>query len=415
MYRQLTYDMETMRNAWAELVGFRSPDMVGSIAPEIKPGTYTWRDREHYPGLQELMPPALYARFQPGAPPLCGNFPELEVVPTRQYYLSLPVCRASRRTMGQAQLNAEGYLIESTYQAGVPFPQPSGTWKAQQIVYNWVKRYMYAENLYAIQQAKGYTDNLKEDMATKGAVWRLQLQGRLAISPLGWYDRQAEERGETMSFSYYYFSPRDMFGSVMNTTKYRGWNDYDQYLLYIAQIRRIRKISGTDTQDISAGMDLIPDDAEIWSQKITPFRNPYTYSIIAEREFLMPAYSRDGSEYFSAQGLEVHNITFERRPCYVITLTQQDPSYIYRYRVLYVDRETFVILFMENYDRGGRLYRTTTGTYGWVPEAGLYTGITAVMHDHVDQHSTFSITYCHPAPWITRKHINILQLIRAGK
>lgn len=39
-YNKVTFDVEAMKRAWADLVGFKSPDETGKIAPEIKPGTY---------------------------------------------------------------------------------------------------------------------------------------------------------------------------------------------------------------------------------------------------------------------------------------------------------------------------------------------------------------------------------------
>jgi hypothetical protein len=414
-YALLTYSTDSMQKEWADLVGFKAPAAVGRIAPEIRPGTYTWQDKEKNPGLKELMWPLMYDRFNPGAPPFCGNFPVIEVVPTRQYYLSLPVCRASTAHRGKTSQDDQGYLLESTYTAGVPFPQPAGRFKAQQIAYNCLKRYLYPENFYSIQCAKGYANDLREDYSSKAAFWRLQLHGRVAIPPYGWYDRQAEEKGEITTMLMKNLSPRDMFGNLITITRYLGWKDYDQFLVYVAQLRRVRKISGTDTQDTAAGLDLIYEDAEGWSQKLTPYLNPYDFRLLAEREYLVPACSIDGAEYLQEKNLEWRNLKFERRPCYVLELTQLDPGYVYKKRILYIDRETFILLGVENYDRQGRLYRTLWPVYGWMPESGYFRGHQILMLDHVDQHSTFLTNYTIPAPWITRRHLNMLQLIKEGK
>ena len=37
-YNQHTYDVETMKRLGTEIVAFKSPDYVGKIAPEVKPG-----------------------------------------------------------------------------------------------------------------------------------------------------------------------------------------------------------------------------------------------------------------------------------------------------------------------------------------------------------------------------------------
>ncbi len=415
VYAELTYDVESMKKGWAELVDFRTPDVVGKIAPEIKLGKYTYEDKDKFPGLQELMWPTMYNRFKPGGPPHCGNFPEIEVVPTKQYYMSIPVIEATRANLGKAELDEKGYLIEETYEGGVPFPRPEGNFKPQQIVYNWVKNYLNPENACTLIRAKGYTAGLMEDFNSKATVWQVRLHSRVTIPPYGWFDEQARKSGETMAFTYYPLSPRDLYGNLITNTMFRGWDNFDQFLIYIAQLRRIRKISGTDTQDIAVGQDNIYEDSNMWSQKITPFRNPYSYGLIMEREYLVPAYTEKGSEYLSQKNLEWHNLKFERRPCYVLELTQLDRSYVYGTRILYIDKETFALLEMVNYDQKGRLYRTQFSMYAWHPEFGNYAIFQNLQADHLDLHSTWAILLCHPATWITRKHVSMNHLIKKGK
>ena len=89
-YNNLTYDVAVMKSLWAEVVGFKAPDVVGKVAPEIKPGIYSYKDKNKFP-FKELMCPELYTRFAPGGKPQVGNFPEIKVVPTRQYYYPLPI------------------------------------------------------------------------------------------------------------------------------------------------------------------------------------------------------------------------------------------------------------------------------------------------------------------------------------
>ncbi|RPJ01737.1 MAG: hypothetical protein EHM36_13140, partial [Deltaproteobacteria bacterium] len=91
-YKKVTYDVETMKRVWAETIGFRAPDVVGKVFPEIKPGKYTYKDKEKLP-FAKMMWKHLYDRFN--LPPKSGPrhvcyFTEIEIVPTRQYYHALP-------------------------------------------------------------------------------------------------------------------------------------------------------------------------------------------------------------------------------------------------------------------------------------------------------------------------------------
>jgi hypothetical protein len=91
-----------------------------------------------------------------------------------------------------------------------------------------------------------------------------------------------------------------------------------------------------------------------------------------------------------AKGLGVGNVRMERRPVIVVELTQLNKSYVYSKRVIYFDKETFMLYNSENYDRKGRLYRVWFNPYGFVPEFGDFnhTGGVQCWRDYIDIHST---------------------------
>jgi len=73
VWEYLKTDVEKAKMMTAELVGFKSPDLVGKIAPEIKPGKYTYKDLKDNPGLKDLFPPEFVQHIRPGGPPLRDN------------------------------------------------------------------------------------------------------------------------------------------------------------------------------------------------------------------------------------------------------------------------------------------------------------------------------------------------------
>lgn len=216
VYNKMTYDVAAMKSLWAEIVGFKAPEVVGKIAPEVEAGVYSCKDKNKHVGLKKLMIPKHYECFNPGGPPHAGNFPEIKVVPTRQYYWALPIAEATRKYKGQAKLDDQGYLVTDSYIAGYPFPIPSGKFKAQQIVYNYEKRYYNGENFYVIQHTKGFMKNLKEDHNSIVEWWDLRLQGRVTLEPYGWYDERAHREGEKSATVLSYLAPRDSFGTVFH-------------------------------------------------------------------------------------------------------------------------------------------------------------------------------------------------------
>jgi hypothetical protein len=415
-YSKLTYDVEAMKKGWAEVIGFKAPDVVGKIAPEIKPGIYSHQDKENLPGLRELMIPLQYDTFfKPGGPPHAGNFPEIEIVSTKQYYYALPIVEATKAHMGKAKLDDQGYLIPQSYTAGFPFSRPSGKFKAQQIMYNWEKRYTAWDNTMGLQHLMGFNKDLKTDFDSSARGWILKLQGRVMMEPHGWYDERARKLGEIKSVNFMTVAPRDYYGNVLNSISYLDPNKMDQMTAYVNMLRRTRKLSGTDLQDRAVGQDIILDDYEGFNRKFSPKRYPWRFELIDEREYLVPAFDQDGSTYFSEKALELRNIKFERRPTYVIKLTQTDPNYIYGSTILYIDQETFLYHHIENYDRKGRLYRTATNIWADIPEMGMHTAWQGVLRDYIDSHSNLSFAFSFPASWISREHVNLQSLIKGVK
>jgi hypothetical protein len=235
VYASLTYDVKKMKPTWAEALGFSATDEVGKIAPEIKPGTYSYRDKEKYPGLKKLMTPDWYKRFKPGAPPFAGNVPEIKVVPTRQYYWALPIAEATKKYAGQTKLDDQGYIVADTYVAGYPFPKPSGQFKAQQIMYNWEKHYMMWESFVAIGSSVGISKKLKIDKDAANDWYGLRLNGRVQIKPYGVFDARAKLRGEFKADLLTWVAPRDSYGNAFSIISYLDRDTWDFFLIYVRQ------------------------------------------------------------------------------------------------------------------------------------------------------------------------------------
>jgi hypothetical protein len=213
-----------------------------------------------------------------------------------------------------------------------------------------------------------------------------------------------EYRNFIMGFS----APRDVAGFAQSALYFVDPDKADQLMMYLPSLRRIRKMTSTDSQDPVLGSDNIYDDNEGFMQRLSPTRYPYKYELLEEREYLVPAFVYDGSHYCSSKGLEFRNMKFERRPIYVVKLTQLDKNYVYGHRILYIDKENFLYYQLENYDQKGRLYRTWGVSYSFHEEMGMFSwmGSLLLAKDHIDLHSSVNINYQLPAVW-TRGDLSI--------
>ncbi len=417
VWEQLIHDPEESRAAWEKAIGFRAKDLVGKIAPEIKPGKYTLADKEKYP-FKELMTEYHYKRFNApgteGLPNHIGMYTEIEVIETQQLWYAKPLAEATIENMGKTQLDEEGYIKPETYISGFPFPRPAGEHVPMQLLYNWQKRFKDHENTANYDLTIGVNGRGKIDHRGTAHYTVLRLEGRVLLPPYGWFDDRAEKNGEEQIRMFTIFSPRDLFGNVYHITAYNDPKKDRNFLAYVNFLRRIRKISSTDSQDQAVGQDISFDDAEGFSQALRPDRYPYKCRVIAEREFLVPAYTFDASDYLdSKDGWKWKGLKFERRPMWVIEMVQQDKNYLYSKRVGYFDKETLLPQLWELYDQKGRYYRTIDRVWGMVVPMGYINSVHNNNCDWLDTHCTLTFGPAYPALWLDRKDMSLRSMMKA--
>lgn len=415
LYGQLTFDKSEMSRLWEEAVGFKAPDVVGVIAPEIKPGKYTAADKDKYP-FKELMPAHYYNRFNPpgtGGINHAGNYTEIEVVPTRQYYYATPIGNATIENAGKTQLDDKGYLLYKTYVSGLPFPQPSGQHKAWQIVYNYKKNYHDFETTICYDQAQGIDSRYRKDFYSFGQYMNVKSSSRLVMEPLNWFDTVAKKMDELKLIFYRPQAPRDEYGNAYFTTAFNDPMKDPRFFVYVNMTRRIRKMSSSDRQDQSVGSDQTFDDTDGFLQPLRPDQYPYEMKVIAEHEYLVPAATSSGKQWMDSKNKYVMKaLQFERRPMWVVEMKQLDKNYVYSKRIGYFDKETLDLWLMENYDRKGRLYRTYSTQWAFIPEMGVLTKFNDIMLDYIDVHSTFETIRYFPTPWINRNDISVKSMMK---
>ena len=118
---------------WEKMMGFKAPDIVGKVAPEIKPGMVI--DSSNYaqfPGLKELLPKSLYDRFDPAS---YAPLAPMKIVKTDQYHLSRGFLEKSLLSAKTCKIAADGIGLEG-YQGGFAFIRPKNGVEAIQLADN---------------------------------------------------------------------------------------------------------------------------------------------------------------------------------------------------------------------------------------------------------------------------------------
>ncbi|MDP2724686.1 MAG: outer membrane lipoprotein-sorting protein, partial [Syntrophales bacterium] len=157
--------------------------------------------------------------------------------------------------------------------------------------------------------------------------------------------------------------PNEVKGFVNLRVRYWDINKADDSYAYIPAIRRVRRLTGADVTDPLLGSDTIPDDFEVWRQKLDPRMK---FRVLEHRDFLFPK-TNVGRENKPAYDYKKHGPLFQEeweiRPCWVLEVMINNPDYVYSKRIIYVyanppdQGQNYLLQWGEQYDQKGRLWK----------------------------------------------------------
>ena len=223
--------------------------------------------------------------------------------------------------------------------------------------------------------------------------------------------------------------PRDVSGASYVRRRYLPADKPDELSLYIPSMRRIRRMSGRDTQDPFFGSDLVWDDFNLFWQKLSTVEYPNDYKMLPSREMLMPTFiaynwpenraSAGYTDYYIDQSGDqsyLHFGTWQRRWVHVVEVISKDDTYMYSKRIMVNDPEAHVQVAGDFYDQAGRLFRSWVRDYNLSQDGvGLMEDIVDIV-DHVNQHRTIIPMQGHRNPtWMGQEYGDLRFLSRKAK
>ncbi|MFH0812471.1 MAG: DUF1329 domain-containing protein, partial [Pseudomonadota bacterium] len=266
---------------FAKMLGFKVKDKVGKVAPEIKPGmVIDSSNYKNYPGLKELLPASLYDRLDPNH---YAPLAPIKVKETDQYHLSRGWIQKTMESAKTVRIGADGLTLEG-YVGGHTFVDPkSGVERI-----TWAQ-HPYLGDTFAMRpmRLRLYGRENKPEREMRQHLNVLRFMFCTDWRPEG-IQPNPEQIDNVVSGTFIY--PRDISGTSYVRKRYVPADKPDEFLLYIASMRRIRKMSGRDTQDPLFGSDLLWDDYNIYWQKPSTTEFPNDYKMLPQREMLLPTY-----------------------------------------------------------------------------------------------------------------------------
>lgn len=294
----------------------------------------------------------------------------LEIGP---FYKDYPVSEgriaANAKYGGQASIGRDDSLVGFTM--GRPFPEIDPADPQAGTKHAWNHRYKHDALEGQASFLFSYWDNgEKLPLTFEGIGWGLRLSARP-----DYIDRDGDIFDQELRMGaggVHIKGPPDFRGIKGLGYAYKA-NDLPRdeardldIWVYIPDLRRVRRISGSTRTDPIAGTDMIPEDGGGFSGVVTHF----TWKYIGETEVLAPVDTRlrgypfSEDENFGPSGLSLANDVWQLRKAIILEMKPKE-NHPYKRKLFWVDKETYTGLYAVAYDRRGDLWKLIMLNYHW--------------------------------------------------
>ena len=270
---------------------------------------------------------------------------------------------ATEKYSAQTKLGDNNALVD--WVAGRPFPKvdASDPKAATKLMYNFENTHYFTDDLNVhlpdadtgsfhvdVDQQRVY--NVERHFV---ADWsrRLRYEGRLHHDPKPSFDD--EEIFGKAGF-YPLIEPFDLKGVGTISYRYKDPSRHDDTWLYVPTIRRVRRMSSAQRSDALFGQDIDMDSFGGYAGQIPWFE----WKLLGEKPMFGSLHGQNlPPKVCERDGGMTYCEAWELRPnVFVIEGTPKVPNYAYSKRVIFLDKETFFILYSDLYDQNGELWKT---------------------------------------------------------
>src|SRR5262245_41260466 len=285
------------------------------------------------------------------------GFP-LTIVETKRVEWPRAYKEATEKYSGQVKLSPDGLDVRD-YVAGLPFPNPDpmDPQMAMKVMWNWGYTHLTTDDV-----------DLRNFDADTGSIAdhgplsverhflldhfrRLFWNGRLYVDPKPAMPNPNGYRGQ--QGLYPILEPFDLKGVGALGNRYLDAARQDDQWLYLPALRRVRRLSTAQRSDALFGQDTDVDSFYGYSGHIAWMDFKY----LGERDLLGTFHAEHYPVKWHDKVDWAFDEVWEKRRVYVIEATSKLPQYAYSKRVLFIDKESWVIPYSDIYDRSGELWK----------------------------------------------------------
>lgn len=304
---------------------------------------------------------------------------QIRVVPSNKLEWPPPYTTATEKYHAQVSLDSNGEI--KNYVAGQPFPliDPNDAQVATKVMWNFSFRPLYTDDadLRDAQVASFAPDSSATSPVSYFTIGHFAFYnnvGRIEVNPVP-TDPDAKASGVRFRFAYYpVLEPSNVRGYGMIRERHLDPGVDDNTWVYNPQTRRLRRQSPEILSDALAALPgfsgfgagagtpaavttIDPDSYFGFAAKVEDF----TYRFLGEKSMLACVHAKNSPETPCALdgGHSICPEDWEIRRLYVIEADQKPGhSLSIPKRILYIDSEGWFITASDQYDRGGKLWKT---------------------------------------------------------
>jgi Protein of unknown function (DUF1329) len=265
---------------------------------------------------------------------------------------------ATEKYSAQVKLTPDGLDVKN-YVAGLPFPNldPKDPQIAYKIMWNYSYNFLTTDDV-DLRNFDADTGSIPQDgpMSVERHFLldhfrRLFWTGRLYVDPKP--DKPNPNGYRAQQGLYPILEPFDLKGVGALGNRYVESSKQDDSWLYLPSLRRVRRLSTAQRSDALFGQDTDVDSYYGYSGHIAWMDWKY----LGEKDVLGSMHGEHFPVNWNKKVDWAFDDLWEKRKVYAVEGVSKLPQYAYSKRVIFVDKEGWVIPFSDIYDRSGELWK----------------------------------------------------------
>jgi hypothetical protein len=300
----------------------------------------------------------------------------MKIVPYKKVEWNKAYREATEKYSGQVKLAPDGRSLVG-HVAGMPFPKvdPNDPQIALKIMWN----YEYKPYVTDDEDLR----NFDSDTAPVTDSGPMQIERHFLLDHLRtlWYtariyvDPKPELRNpdgvRAKSSLHPILEPFDLKGVGETGIRYLSPDRQDDTWLYLPSLRRVRRLSSSQRSDALFGQDTDVDSYGGYAGQISWFDWKY----LGEKEILASFHAEAFPvKYCEGVGDFIFCDNWEKRNVYVVEGVPKLPQYAYGKRLLFIDKETYLVTYSDIFDRSGQLWKVWVNEWSFKHKASASYG-----------------------------------------